>query len=127
VTPDQLQERTFHFAVRTVKFCRTFPRTWEARRIGGQLIDAATSTAMNYRAARRGRSRAEFISKMGTVVEEADECVGWLAFVEELELGDGSGEFQWLRTESNELCAIFGASLRTARANHRQPTNPKIR
>ena len=73
----ELRERTMRFAVRAVKFCRTLPETWEARRMAGQLIDSATSVAMNYRAAGRGRSRAEFIAKLGLVVEESDESVGW--------------------------------------------------
>jgi four helix bundle protein len=116
VTPDELQKRAFRFAVRAVKFCRTLPDTWEARRLGGQLIDAVTSTAMNYRAARRGRSRAEFIAKLGTVVEEADESVGWLEFITELGMARGK-EIEWLTGESRELRAIFGSSLRTSRDN----------
>ena len=66
-----LRDRTQRFAVRAVKFCRTLPDTWEARRIGGQLIDAATSVYANYRATCRARSRAEFIAKIGLVAEEA--------------------------------------------------------
>ena len=49
------------------------------RRIGWQLIDAATSVYANYRAPCRARSRAEFIAKIGVVTEESDECVGWVA------------------------------------------------
>src|SRR5438105_3396407 len=94
------------FAVRLVKFCRTLPDTWEAHRIGGQLVDSGTSVAMNYRAARRGRSRAEFIAKLGIVVEEADESVGWLELITALHLSKSS-ELDWLAGESRELLAIF--------------------
>jgi four helix bundle protein len=66
----ELQDRTKRFAVRVVKFCRTLPSTWEARQIGGQLIDSATSVYANYRATCRARSRAEFIAKLGVVAEE---------------------------------------------------------
>ena len=66
---------------------------------------------MNYRAARRGRSRAEFIAKLGIVVEEADETVEWLEF-----LRDGNiASDPELLAEAKELCAIFTAALRTAR------------
>ena len=104
------------FAVRVVRFCRTLPDTWEARRIGGQLIDSATSVAMNYRATRRGRSRAEFIAKLGIVVEEADESLGWLELISQLELSRGA-ELNWLLGEASELLAIFAKSQKTAKEN----------
>jgi four helix bundle protein len=104
------------FAVRAVRFCRTLSNTWEGRRIAGQLIDSATSAAMNYRAAGRGRSRAEFIAKLGLVAEEADESTGWLELITRLELSKGP-ELLWLRQESQELCAIFGKSQKTAKEN----------
>jgi four helix bundle protein len=106
------------FAVRVVRFCRTLPDTWEARRIGGQLLDAGTSVAMNYRSATRGRSRAEFIAKLGVVVEEADESVGWLELIGEVDLARGP-EFIWLLGEANELLAIFCTSQKTAKENSR--------
>jgi four helix bundle protein len=125
----ELRERTMRFAVRAVKFCRTLPETWEARRMAGQLIDSATSVAMNYRAAGRGRSRAEFIAKLGLVVEESDESVGWLELIARLELSS-EPELMWLTGESQELLAIFGKSqitakenLRLAREASRQRTN----
>lgn len=74
----QLKDRTFRFAVAIVTFVRALPSTFEARRIGGQLFDASTSVAANYRAACKARSRAEFIAKLGIVVEEADESTFWL-------------------------------------------------
>jgi len=125
----ELRERTMRFAVRSVKFCRTLPETWEARRMAGQLIDSATSVAMNYRAAGRGRSRAEFIAKLGLVVEDSDESVGWLELIARLELSS-EPELMWLTGESQELLAIFGKSqitakenLRLAREASRQRTN----
>jgi len=114
----ELRERTMRFAVRSVKFCRTLPETWEARRMAGQLIDSATSVAMNYRAAGRGRSRAEFIAKLGLVVEESDESVGWLELIARLELSS-EPELMWLTGESQELLAIFGKSQITAKENLR--------
>jgi len=50
----------------------------EALEEGDQLRRAARAVRRNYRAARRGRSRAEFEAKLGTVFEEADECVDCL-------------------------------------------------
>ncbi|MEO8257147.1 MAG: four helix bundle protein [Acidobacteriota bacterium] len=119
VTPEELRHRSMEFAVRTVRFCRVLPRNWEARHIGAQLIGAATSVAMNYRAAGRGRSHREFTAKLGVVTEEADESLGWLELISKLQLADGS-EILWLLAEARELVAIFGSSYRTAKEKDRR-------
>ena len=119
MTPEELRNRSMQFAVRVVRFCRTLPPIWEARRIGGQLIDSATSVAINYRAAGRGRSHREFTAKMGLVTEETDETLGWLELIAELELTH-SQELLWLTGESRELLAIFGSSYATARERDRR-------
>ncbi|MGI8838489.1 MAG: four helix bundle protein [Pyrinomonadaceae bacterium] len=75
---DDLKKRTKQFALRILKLVAALPNTVEGRAIGGQLVRAGTSVAANYRAACRGRSKAEFIAKMGTVEEEADESAFWL-------------------------------------------------
>jgi four helix bundle protein len=71
----QIKERTKQFAIRIIRMLRALPKTDEARVISRQLLRAATSVAANYRAVGRARSRADFIAKMGLVVEEADETV----------------------------------------------------
>ena len=70
--------------------------------------------AANYRAAGRARSRAEFVAKLGVVVEEADETVFWLEMLEESGLVSAS-KLANLRQEGEELLLIFSASRRTAR------------
>jgi len=72
--------------------------------------------AANYRAVCRPRSKAEFIAKVGTVVEEADETVFWLELL--IETGVVSKtRTEGLLKEANELLAVFAASQRTARKN----------
>jgi four helix bundle protein len=68
---EELRNRTKRFALRVIRLFQRLPRTGEAQVLGKQLLRSATSIGANYRAAGRGRSRAEFISKMGIVVEEA--------------------------------------------------------
>lgn len=68
------------FAVDVCGFCRSLPAHAEARDVVRQLRRAASSTAANYRASKRGRSDAEFISKVGQAIEEADESLFWLEF-----------------------------------------------
>ena len=75
---DHLKKRTKQFAIRLVRLFKSLPKTEEAKILGRQLLRSGTSVAANYRAVCRARSKAEFIAKVGTVVEEADETVFWL-------------------------------------------------
>lgn len=112
----ELKSRTKQFAIRVVKLFRALPKSDEARIIGKQVLRSGTSVAANYRAACRARSKAEFIAKIGVVVEEADETVFWLELL--VETGIVSSErMSDLLAEANELLAIFAASQHTARRN----------
>jgi four helix bundle protein len=75
---EELRERTKKFAIRIVRLFRSLQKSAEGRILGRQLLRSGTSVAANYRACCRARSRAEFIAKIGVVVEEADETVFWL-------------------------------------------------
>ena len=82
--------------------------------IGNQLLRAGTSVGANYRAACRAKSTADFISKMGTVEEEADESGYWTELLVDsgkIKLDDAS----FLIKESGELTAIAVSSINTAR------------
>jgi four helix bundle protein len=110
----ELKNRAKEFAIRIVKLFRALPRTDEARVIGRQVLRSGTSVAANYRAACRARSKAEFIAKIGVVVEEADETVFWLELL--IETGIVSpARMSNLLDEANELLAIFAASQQTAK------------
>jgi four helix bundle protein len=111
---DELRKRTKSFAIRIVHLFRALPRSPDAQTLGKQVLRSGTSVAANYRAVCRARSKAEFVSKMGIVVEEADETVFWLEIMVETELIP-QAKMQGLQKEANELLAIFSASLRTAR------------
>ena len=93
---------------------QALPKTREANVICQQILRSATGMAANYRAAGRSRSKAEFLAKLGVVIEEADETVFWL----EMLLDSGlvrAKRLEKLQAEANELLAIFAASRRTAR------------
>jgi four helix bundle protein len=76
--PEELRHRTKAFAIRCVKLYRSLPNSADAQVLGKQLLRAGTSVAANYRASCRARSRAEWIAKIGIVVEEADETMFWI-------------------------------------------------
>ena len=82
----ELKQRTKRFAIRIVKLFQSLPRSPEAQTLGKQVLRSGTSIAANYRAVCRARSRAEFISKMSVVLEEADETVFWIELLVETEI-----------------------------------------
>ena len=109
----QLLARAERFALDSLAFYRKLPKTPEGQVPGVQFYKAATSAWSNYRASKRGRSRPEFISKLGIAVEEIDEAVGWLEFMDK----GGIATDKPLLGEASELCAILTASLQTSRTN----------
>jgi four helix bundle protein len=110
----ELKERTKQFAIRVVRLFRSLPKTEEARIVGKQALRSGTSVAANYRAVCRARSKAEFVAKIGVVVEEADETVFWLELLVETGIV-AQARMDGLLTEANELLAIFAASQRTSK------------
>lgn len=111
----ELRERTKRFALRVVRMSRVLPSNRETNIISSQIIRSATSMAANYRAVGLARSKAEFLSKLGVVVEEADETVFWLEFLAELGIVKPA-RLDGLKTEAKELVAIFVASRKTAKS-----------
>jgi len=112
--PRDLRERTKAFAVDVVRFVHTLPRRQPTDVLGRQLLRSGTSVAANYRAARRARSRKEFLAKMGIVEEEADESSFWLELLTDAGLINPE-ETRRLRGEADQLVAIIVSSIRTAR------------
>lgn len=105
--------RTKQFALRIMKLVGALPKTIQGRAIGSQLMRSGTSVAANYRAACRARSKPEFIAKLGTVEEEADESVFWLELIIEGQLLSAA-QIQPLLLKASELVAITAASKKTA-------------
>ncbi len=112
----KMQERTMTFAVAVVKFFAKLPKTEEGRTLGRQFLRAGTSVAANYCAVCRAKSNADFISKMGTVVEEADESAFWLELMENAGVCPVTS-IQPLKIEADEILRICSTSLNTAKCN----------
>jgi four helix bundle protein len=118
VSHDNLRSRTKQFALDVIQMTNTLPNKPAAWAISKQILRSATSVAANYRAAGRGRSRAEFVAKLGTVLEEADETAFWLEMIADANLL-GAPQVESLQREANELVRIFSASVQTARTHQR--------
>jgi four helix bundle protein len=119
MTSDELKRRTKQFALRILKLVAALPNTVQGRAIASQLVRAGTAVAANYRAACRGRSKAEFIAKLGTVEEEADESAFWMELIIESGLLKQQ-VVESLLTEANELTKIMARSRISAATALRQ-------
>ena len=121
--PD-LKKRTKAFALRVLKLVDALPKTTSGRALGAQLVRSGTSVAANYRAARRAKSTAHFLSKLGDVEEEADETLFWLELLEESGIVP-TKRLSALKKEADELVAIIVASINTAKK--RGAEKPEVR
>ncbi len=115
---EKMKTRTKVFAVQIVKFYKALPKTDEARVLGRQALRSGTSVAANYRAVCRSKSKADFISKMGTVVEAADETLLWFELFEDAEVC-APDKVNKLKSEADELLRIFSTALGTAKRDTR--------
>jgi four helix bundle protein len=111
---EQLRERTKAFALRAMKLVDALPKRRSATVAGNQLLRCATSVGANYRAAKRARSVAEFLAKLGIVEEEADESLYWLELIQESGLVKAK-RLDALIQEGDEIVAMVVASIRTAK------------
>ena len=113
-----LQARTKQFALRVLRLFQALPKREDARILGRQFLRSATSVGANYRAACRARSRKEFASRIGIVVEEIDETVFWFELMIEGAIVPAA-QLRPLHNEASQLLAIFPAAHRTARKERR--------
>ena len=111
--PD-LKKRTKEFARRILKVVDSLPNTIAGRALAAQLVRSGTPVAANYRAARRAKSTAHFLSKLGDVEEEADETLFWLELIEASGMVPVKRLTEIMR-EANELVVIAVASINTAK------------
>ena len=116
MNPSELKIRIKKFTLECVAIVESLPPSKFNNVISNQIINSACSVGANYRAACRSRSKAEFIAKIGIVIEEADESEYWLEMIEE-SLKKSTDQTTKLKNEASQLVAIFTASVKTAKAS----------
>lgn len=115
---DELEERLIDFAVRIIKLSARLPKTPAGKHVAGQILRSGTSPAPNYGEARGAESHADFVHKLGIVLKELNETSIWLRIIQRSEM-QKKELLTDIVTENRELCRIFTASLKTARAKRR--------
>lgn len=101
-----LKNRTKQFTIGILNFAESLDYSIVKKVVVNQITKSGSSVGANYRSACRGRSDAEFLSKMNIVLEEADETLFWLEIIEEMNWKNND-ELKRLLKEANELTAIF--------------------
>ena len=99
-----LAERTKKFARRIIRLFVALPREPVAQVLGKQALRSGTSVGANYREADRARSKAEFVSKIGDCLKEADETLYWLELLSDEKIVATSGLAPLIQ-EANELAS----------------------
>ncbi|HEY1174287.1 MAG TPA: four helix bundle protein [Verrucomicrobiae bacterium] len=110
-----LRERTKKFAHRVIRLYSALPKSTVAQVLGRQLLRSGTSVGANCREADRARSKAEFISKIGECLREADETLYWLELIRDESLLPVV-RLEPILIEANELVAILVTILKRARS-----------
>src|SRR5256714_14144051 len=117
----ELKNRTKKFALDVIGLCAALPHLPETRHAIDQLIRSSSSVAANYRSACRGKSKADFIAKLGIVEEEADESGFWLEMLRDVcELLSANNEPRTHRISLSQLnvrtASDFGITSRVSAA-----------
>ncbi|GAB3239826.1 four helix bundle protein [Hymenobacter seoulensis] len=113
---EDIRLRTKQASLRIIRLFQQLPRTGEASVLGKQLLRSATSVAANFRAACRGRSSAEWYSKLCICVEEADEALFWLELLGDADI-IAKTRLADLEKEYKEIVSILASVRKKAKAN----------
>jgi four helix bundle protein len=111
--PYDLRDRTLAFAIDVVRWCAKNNKGAVMEPLVKQLVRSGTGVGANYRSARRGRSRREFVARLAIAHEEADEAVYWLTVIITALRSDDATAAQLL-DEAEQLCRIIGKSRKSA-------------
>jgi len=117
--PLELVARTRDFSLEIIRFYSGLPRETSAQVLGKQLLRSATSVGAQYREAQRAKSAADFISKSEGALQELDETAYWLELIEGSGISNGNIMVKDLRSETEQLIAIFVSIVRKAKENRK--------
>lgn len=114
----ELEDRLVALGAKNCLLAAGLPSSTIGRHVAVQLTRCSTSPAANYAEARCSESRRDFIHKMKVCLKELRETMVWLKLLLLLKIADPSA-LEEATHETDELIAIFVASIATARRNAR--------
>jgi len=119
---NDLPDRLFNFAVKSIKFLINLPNIPEFNNIRYQLSKSSTSSGANYEEAQAASSKADFIHKTEISLREMRESNYWYRIVRATLSFEGKikDELIYLINESTELKKILGSIVVNTKANLNQ-------
>ena len=109
---NNIQEKSFAFAVRIVKLCKLLRIERKEFTLSNQLLRSGTSIGANVTEAQQAQSRADFLSKLNIALKEASETEYWLRLLEATDYLTTS-EFESIYEDCDELVKILVSSVRS--------------
>lgn len=120
MNPEEMKARTRAFALRIIRVAESLPETPTAKVIRNQMLRCGSSVGANYRAACRAKSKADFVSKMGIVEEEADETIYWMELLIDADIVKRP-RIAELLDEADQILSIVVSSIKTAKGIRANP------
>lgn len=103
---NDLRERTTEFALRIIRMYSSLPKSQAAQTLGKQVLRSGTSVGAQFRESQRAKSDADFINKLESVLQEADETAYWLELLVKANIVPAA-KLESLRKEIDEIIAII--------------------
>lgn len=113
--PNPVKEKSFAFAVRSVRLGQFLMENKKEYIISKQIIRSGTSIGANIREAQNAQSNADFIHKLSISQKEADKTLYWLELLQETEYISDI-EFQSLEKDIIEIIKLLCTIIKTAKS-----------
>jgi four helix bundle protein len=115
-----LEDRFVDYTCQMIDVVEALPNTRAGNYIAGQLIKSCHSPTFNYGEVHAAESRNDFIHKMGVVLKELKECRTALKIIRKKKMLNQESQLPAVFKETEELIAIIGKSITTAKSNRRK-------
>jgi four helix bundle protein len=113
-----IRDKSFAFAVRTVKLCRLLTDERREFVLSKQLLRSGTAIGALVREAEHAESKADFVHKMAIAQKEANETAYWLELLRETELLNQK-EFDSIFSDQVEIGKILASIILTSKGKKR--------
>ena len=110
-----LEHRFVDYTCRMINVVEALPNTRAGNYIAGQLIRSCHSPTFNYGEAQAAESPKDFVHKMGIIFKELKECRTALKVIRKKEMIKPVLKLDGVYSETEELIAIIGKSISTAK------------
>ena len=110
-----IQDLSFNFAVRIVKFYRHLTESKKVYMLSKQILRSGTSIGANVKESIHAQSTADFINKLNIALKEADETEYWLELLHASDIIN-DGEFNSLSGDAKQIIGTLVKIIKKTKA-----------